>query len=108
VVYHCLPMRRALFIAVLTLLISDASGLSSLLVAETCAIGADDSAPDNVCPAFCVRCTCGCCVSSVVSTAAVELKIVWLPPVTVECGRPDRIPTGQTFEILHVPKPLLT
>jgi hypothetical protein len=101
-------MRRALFIAVLTVLISDASGLSSLLVPESCAIGANDSAPDNGCPAFCVRCTCSCCVSSVVSTPPVDLTIEVLPPVPLECDRPDRIPTGRSFEILHVPKPLLT
>jgi hypothetical protein len=101
-------MRRALFIAVLTLLISDASGLSSLLVPETCAIAASDSAPDGGCPAFCVRCTCACCVSSVVYTPAVALKIELLPLVAVECDRPDRLPTGTSLEILHVPKPLLT
>ena len=101
-------MRRALFIAVLTLLISDASGLSSLLVPETCAIDASDSAPDGGCPAFCVRCTCGCCVSSVVYTPAVALKIELLPPLPVECERRDRLPVGTSVEILHVPKPLLT
>jgi hypothetical protein len=101
-------MRRALFIAVLALLISDASGLSSLLVPESCAIGADDSAPDNGCPAFCVRCTCNCCVSSVVSTPAIELTTELLPPVALESDRSDRVPTGRSFEILHVPKPLPT
>ena len=101
-------MRRALFIVVLTLLISDASGLSSVLVPETCAIGADDSAPDGGCPAFCVRCTCACCVSSVVYTPAIALNVEPLPPVAVDCDRPDRLPTGTSSEILHVPKPLLT
>jgi hypothetical protein len=101
-------MRRALFIAILTLLISDASGLSSLLIPEACVIGADDSATDSGCPAFCVRCACGCCVSSVVHTPAVALKIELLPPVAVDCERPDRLPTGTPSEILHVPKPLLT
>ena len=101
-------MHRALFVAVMTLLIADASGLSSLLVPENCAIDASDSAPDGGCPAFCVRCTCGCCVSSVVYTPAVALTIELLPPVAVECDRPDRLPTGTSLEILHVPKPLLT
>ena len=101
-------MGRALFSAVLTLLISDASGLSSMLVPETCAIEASDFAPDGGCPAFCVRCTCACCVSSVIQTPAVALKIELLPPVAVECDRPDRVPTGTRLEILHVPKPLLT
>jgi hypothetical protein len=108
VVYDCVAMRRALFVAVLTLLISDASGLSSFLVPETCAIEASDSTPDGGCPAFCVRCTCACCVSSVVYTPAVALKAGFLPPVPVECDPPDRLPTGTSFEILHVPKPLLT
>jgi hypothetical protein len=101
-------MRRALLIAVLMFLISDAGGLTSLLVPETCPIDASDAAPDGGCPAFCVRCTCGCCVSSVVYTPAAGLKIELLPPVAVECDRPDRLPTGTSLEILHVPKPLLT
>jgi hypothetical protein len=101
-------MRRALFIAVLTILISDASGLSSLLVPEACAIGADDSTPDGGCPAFCVRCACACCASSVVSTPAVTLRVELLLPVILECDRLDRLPTGTPLEILHIPKPLLT
>ena len=100
-------MRRALFIGILTLLIADACGLSSLLVPEACAIAADDSAPDGGCPGCCVRCTCSCCVSSVVATPVVVLQIVSRPPVLLECG-PDCSPTARTFEILHVPKPLLT
>jgi len=47
-------------------------------------------------------------VSSVVHTPLVALKIELLPPVAVECDRPDRLPTGTSLEILHVPKPLLT
>jgi hypothetical protein len=101
-------MRRGLFIAMLALLVSDASGLSSLLVLEACAIDASDSAPDGGCPAFCVRCTCACCVSSVVYAPAAALTIELLPPVAVERDRPDRLPTGSSLEILHVPKPLLT
>jgi len=101
-------MRRALFITVLMLVISDASGLSSLLVPETCPIDASDSAPDGGCPAFCVRCTCGCCVSSVVYTPAVALRVELLPPVAVERGHADHLPIGTSLEILHVPKPLLT
>jgi len=59
-------MRRAFFIAVLAVLIADASGVSSLLVPETCPIGTIESAPDSGCPAFCVRCTCACCAGSIV------------------------------------------
>jgi len=101
-------MRRGIFITVLMLVISDASGLSSLFVPETCRIDASDSAPDGGCPAFCARCTCGCCVSSVVYVPAAGLKVELLPPVAVECDRSDRLQTGTSFEILHVPKPLLT
>ena len=88
----------------LTLLISDASGLSSLLVPETCAIGATDSEPDGGCPAFCVRCTCACCVGSVTYTPAVTLQMAVLVPVAIQCGRPDSLPDGASPEILHVPK----
>ena len=108
VVYDCVPMRRALLIAILTLLVTDASGLSSLLVPETCAIEASDSAPDGGCPAFCVRCTCACCVSSIVYAPPVVLTCELLLPVAVERDRTDRLPTGASLEILHVPKPLLT
>ena len=101
-------MRRSLFVAVLTLVISDASGLSALVVPETCPIEVDDSAPDGGCPAFCVRCTCGCCASSVVYSPAVEVTIELPRPVAVESDRSDRLPAGTALEILHVPKPLLT
>jgi len=101
-------MRWALFIAVLMLLISDASGLSSLLVPEACPIDASDSAPDGGCPAFSVRCTCACCVSSVVYIPAVALTIELLLRFAVDSDRLDRLPTGTSLEILYVPKPLLT
>src|ERR1041384_3458049 len=101
-------MRRALFIVVLMLLILDASGLGSLLVPEACPIDASDSAPDGGCPAFCVRCTCACCVSSVVYTPAVALATELLLRVAVDSDRPDRLPAGTSLEILHVPKPLLS
>lgn len=108
VVYDRGPMRQALIITVLMLVISDASGLSSLLVPETCPIDASDSAPHGGCPAFCVRCTCGCCVSSVVYAPPVGVKAELPPAVAVECDHGSRLPAGTSLEIVHVPKPLLT
>ena len=62
--------------AVLAMLISDASGLSSLVVPESCPIGTSESAPDSGCPAFCVRCTCACCAASIEHTAAPDTTVV--------------------------------
>ena len=66
-------MRRAFLMAVLALLMADASGVSALVTPEPCAIGANESAPDGGCPGFCVRCTCGCCASAVVHTVPVNI-----------------------------------
>jgi hypothetical protein len=101
-------MRRALFIALLALLISDASGINSLIVPESCSIGASEAAPDGGCPAFCVRCTCGCCASSVLSTTPMSLMTALLPPLAIPLPSLDRLPSGISADILHVPKPLLT
>jgi hypothetical protein len=101
-------MRRALLIAVLVLLIGDASGVSSLFVPEACAIGTIESVPDSGCPAFCVRCSCACCASSVVHKAAVAVPAEVLTPILVPVPDSDRLPTGSSRDILHVPKPVLT
>src|SRR5262245_43632390 len=101
-------MRRALLIAVLVLLVGDASGLTSLFVPEACAIGASDSAPDSGCPAFCVRCTCPCCVSSAMHQDLAALTTAAPAPIPVPLPNPDRLPAGIPHDIFHVPKTLLT
>src|ERR1044072_6167927 len=101
-------MRRALLIAALALLLADASGFNSLFVPETCAIGVDESSSDTGCPAFCVRCSCSCCVSSVVHNARVVLAEALLAPIVVADPALERLPNGTSRDILHVPKPLLT
>lgn len=100
-------MRSAFLIAALTLLIADASGVSSLLIPETCAIGTSESGPDTGCPAFCVRCTCGCCASAVVYTVPVNIARAVLP-VFFAIPSNHRLPAGSARDILHVPKHLLT
>ena len=100
-------MRRALLIAILVLLVGDASGASALLTPETCGITESASSQDSGCPAFCVRCSCGCCASSVVHKAAV-LLIESLVPFVVSAPDPDKLPAGIRLGILHVPKPVLT
>jgi hypothetical protein len=46
-------MRRAILIAVLVLIVRDASGVAAVLfVPETCAIGASESVPGVVAPCF--------------------------------------------------------
>jgi hypothetical protein len=101
-------MRRALFIAVLTLLIADASGVSSLLVPEPCPIGTSESTPDSGCPAFCVRCTCACCAASIVYTAPPEMVAAPVPLSPLRLPTSGALPTGSCADILHVPKPLFS
>src|SRR5262245_46885396 len=100
-------MRRALFIAVLALLLADASGFSALLVPEPCAIGTTDSGPDGGCPAFCVRCSCACCAGAVVHKPPMTVTRVVSPPVFLHSA-PFVLTTGISLDIFHVPKPLLT
>jgi hypothetical protein len=99
-------MRRAFLIAMLALLMSDASGLTSLVVPETCAIGADDSAPDRGCPAFCVRCTCACCASSVEIGSVICVAVQSLPPLAVAPSPRLVLPAGRSADIFHVPRTL--
>jgi len=101
-------MRRVLFIAVLAVLIADASGVSSLLVPEMCPIGTNESTPDSGCPAFCVRCTCACCAAAVEQTAPPDMAVAAVPPSPLALPASRTLPTGSHADILHVPKTLLT
>ena len=101
-------MRRPLFIAILTMLTADASGVMSLLVPETCAIETADTRPDGGCPAFCVRCSCACCAPSIEHAVPIDGAVADLPPMTLAPTPAAHVPTGAVSEILHVPKPLLT
>jgi hypothetical protein len=100
-------MRRVLFIAILAVLISDASGVSALLVPEVCPIGTTESAPDSGCPVFCVRCTCACCATSIESSSFVDVSAYPLPPASVPPPGWIALPIGRVADILHVPKALL-
>jgi hypothetical protein len=101
-------MRRVLFMAVLAVLIADASGFSSLLVRETCPIAANESAPDSGCPAFCVRCTCACCAAAIEQTTPPDMAVAAIPPSPLTLPASRTLPTGNQADILHVPKTLLT
>ncbi len=101
-------MYRAFFIAMLAVLMADASGISSLVVPETCPIGTSESAPDSGCPAFCVRCTCACCAASIVHTNPPEMVVAPVPLSPLLLPTPSTLPTGSYADILHVPKPLLS
>jgi hypothetical protein len=100
-------MRRALLIAVLAVLMADASGVASLVMPEACAIGAAESGPDSGCPAFCVRCACGCCASAVMHSAPAILASLLLQPVRVAPAAHSALPIGVPLDILHIPKSLL-
>src|SRR5262249_31748326 len=100
-------MRRVLFVAVLTVLIADASGLSSLLVPETCPIGTNESAPDSGCPAFRVRCTCACCAAAIEQTTPPDVAVGAVPPRPLVVPASGVLPAGSQADILHVPKTLL-
>jgi hypothetical protein len=96
-------MRRALFLAVLTILVSDASGTTSLIVPEPCALETSDSAPDGGCPAFCLRCACPCCVSAVEQSVPIQIST---QTVVVPAPAPSlqHLPTGVVHDVLHIPK----
>jgi hypothetical protein len=100
-------MRRALFLAMLAILMSDASGITSLIVPEACALESSDGTPDGGCPAFCVRCACPCCVSGVEHNIPTEmgaplLVVLLMPPLL------EHFPSRIVRDILHIPKTLLT
>jgi hypothetical protein len=97
-------MRRAVLIAVLAVLMADASGVSSLVVPETCPIGTTESALDSGCPAFCVRCTCACCAASIEHTAPPDTTVAALPRLPLALPSAPPLPAGSHFDILHVPK----
>jgi hypothetical protein len=100
-------MRRVLFLAVFAILVCDASGITSLIVPETCAIDTSDSTPDGGCPALCVRCACPCCVSAVEHSVPVEISAQTFV-VPVAAASLESLPPGVARDILHVPKTLLT
>jgi len=97
-------MRRSLFVALLVVLVGDASGLSSLLIQEPCAIAASESVPDSGCPAFCVRCTCACCAASIEQTSPCETAVAPVPPLPVAFASLLALPAGERADILHIPK----
>lgn len=101
-------MRRALFITLLALLIADASGLSSLVVPETCGVGTHESSPDNNCPAFCVRCTCACCASPVTPMSPVTIVMTLRHRIEAPLAVHGTVPAGVPLDIFHIPKYLLT
>ena len=101
-------MRRALLVAVLAVLVADASGISALLAPETCAIETGESAPDGGCPAFCVRCTCASCAASIEYHAPDEPSVEAIPPVALALRAMTPLPIGSPADILHVPKTLPT
>ena len=92
-------MRRILVAFIFGLLIVDAAGLDGLIVSERCTSLAD-TAPDNACPATCLRCACGqpmvAVAVSVATTTVMQLPVV------------DDLPLAVLFrpasDIFHVPK----
>jgi hypothetical protein len=95
-------MRRWLFVAILTLLIADASGLISFVGPENCKFASvTDQAPDG-CPAFCARCSC-CAIPIVHATPlleAVGIKPSGDAAVTID----PHLPPGVSLEVFHIPK----
>ena len=91
---------RALLIAVVSLLLFDASGAFALVSPEACTALVDEL-PDGQCPALCVRCSCG--VQPVVPDAApaTSFHIIrsFVPPTFVTFTA-----DGSPRAIFHVPK----
>jgi hypothetical protein len=103
VIVRSSDMRRALFLAVLAIVMSDASGITSLIVPEPCALEASGSTPDGGCPAFCLRCACPCCVSAVEHSVPIHISA---RPFVVPVPTPslEHLQTGIVHDILHIPK----
>ena len=99
-------MRRWLLIAILGLLIADASGIAALAIPETCSLtSAADQAPDGACPAFCARCSC-CAIPVLHATAPMTVTSL-VPPRRIISAIDGGLPVGSSPDILHVPKPHL-
>lgn len=97
-----------LLIATLTMLTTDASGVLSLLVPETCAIEEAGTCSESACPAFCVRCGCACCALSIEHAMSSDIAVADLPPMTLAPVPALHTPIGAISEVLHIPKTLLT
>ncbi|MEP6918092.1 MAG: hypothetical protein ABJC89_20765 [Acidobacteriota bacterium] len=94
-------------IAILGVLTADASGVLSLFVPETCAIEEAGTCPEGGCPAFCVRCSCVCCASSIDHAMPSDVAVAELLPMTLVPVPASHMPAGAVSEILHIPKTLL-
>ena len=93
-------MSRVLLIAVVALLLGDASGIVAFVTPETCT-SVTDTQPDGKCPSLCVRCSC--CAQPVVPAVAVvgQSYALTTRPLTAV---PSVVLPGSPHDILHVPK----
>jgi hypothetical protein len=97
-------VRRCFLLAILVLLMADASGVIAFAVPELCTVSETNEEPDR-CPGLCVRCAC-CALPVLQSATAIQVT-----PIRRTTGSPvlvDRgLPAGASLDILHIPKTLL-
>ena len=99
-VLYTTEVSRLFLVAVVVLLLGDASGVLAFVTPETCT-SASDTQPDGKCPSLCVR--CACCVPPIVPTATAVTTTNGLcaPPADL---KPLFLALGSPHDILHVPK----
>jgi hypothetical protein len=99
-------VRRWLFLAVLGLLIADASGVTAFVEPETCGVDVTtDLGQATTCPGVCVRCSC--CNGPVVNAVRPVLTSFIPPIANAPCPLDAHLSSGVGPKILHVPKTLL-
>jgi hypothetical protein len=93
-------VSRLFLIAVIAVLLGDASGVMAFVTPEACT-SVTDTQPDGKCPSLCVR--CACCAQPIVPavTAVVRSYELAARPATVV---PFVVMPGSPHDILHVPK----
>jgi len=97
-------VRRALLAIVVGLLSFTASGVTSLVVDEPCAIVERPGGEDGACPPTCV--TCGCCAQAA-EPVALTVSVTPDAPIADSPDVLPRVPRNTPRDILHVPKPRL-
>jgi hypothetical protein len=93
-------VSRLFFLAIVAVLLGDATGLTAFISPETCT-AATDTQPDSKCASLCVRCACS--ATPIVPAAAFLLSSRELCAQPADAP-PHAIALGSPHDILHVPK----
>ena len=97
-------MQRFALAILVALLAFASTGVSALVIGESCGVLEQAGEEDAACPPMCV--TCGCCAQAV-EAAAIQVAISPDAPLADIHASVPRPPTTPARDILHVPKPLV-